>query len=362
MAEITRRGPITFAEYMDAALYHPEHGYYASRSARTGRAGHFMTSPEIDASFGELWAGAFARVWDACERPHLFDVVEIGPGEGAFAHAVLRAATGGFAAALRYVLVEPRPAARTRQRETIADDRTEWVESLAETSCEAGCVFANEILDNQPVHLVRPGRDGPNEVFVAAVDKGLDLVDGPVSSPAITGYLREVGVDENASMQVGLAGADLARAAAAGLTRGALFFVDYGLEADEIRRRGGNTVVTYSERGAGTDPLFEPGLADVTAHVDWTGTRLALQSAGLDVAGPWLQADVLGSLGAREIDGRLRGEHAAALEAGDGVTAVRMLSRRNALATLTNTGGLGGLQVLVAAKNLSQAPASLVRA
>jgi SAM-dependent MidA family methyltransferase len=119
-------------------------------------------------------------------------------------------------------------------------------------------------------------------------------------------------------------------------------------------------VITYSDRGPNTDPLYEPGRADVTAHVDWTGVRTYLERSGLRVDGPLLQAAVLRSLGLATIDNRLRNEHHDAVAAGDGAAAVRLLSRRNAVGSLTNTAGLGGLQVLAASKALSVSPASLL--
>ncbi|MGH2694669.1 MAG: SAM-dependent methyltransferase, partial [Actinomycetota bacterium] len=102
-------GPMPFAAFMSLALYHHRHGYYAD-AARTGFAGHFLTSPELDPAFGELWAEGLARIWDACGRPERFEVIEVGPGEGTFAAAVLAAAPRELAAALVYRLVERMPA------------------------------------------------------------------------------------------------------------------------------------------------------------------------------------------------------------------------------------------------------------
>jgi SAM-dependent MidA family methyltransferase len=88
---IRNEGAVTFADYMALALYHPEHGYYRQPQAHVGWNGHFLTSPEIDPAFGELWARAFEQVWRECGSPESFDVVEPGPGEAGFAAAVLSA-------------------------------------------------------------------------------------------------------------------------------------------------------------------------------------------------------------------------------------------------------------------------------
>ena len=361
-AEIVKRGPITFAEYMEAALYHPDHGYYSSPEPRTGNKGHFMTSPEVDAAFGELWTNAFRRVWEAVGKPATFSVVELGPGEGGFCRSVLDCASNGFGDAIRYLLVEPRASARERQRTEISDERVTWAPSIDEVSVPAGAIFANEVLDNQPVHLVGPGANGLVEVYVDADEEGLGFVDGPVSSDEIEPYLIEARTwPLQGRMQVGLAAVGLASRSLAAIERGAIFLIDYGLEAAEIYERGGNTVVTYSERGAGSDPFEDPGTVDITAHADWTGVRRALIAAGAEVIGPKLQADVLRALGSAEVDQRLNNEHEEALANGDGRAAFRVLSRRNALGALLNTAGLGGLQLIVGGKRLPEDTLSFLR-
>jgi SAM-dependent MidA family methyltransferase len=269
---------------------------------------------------------------------------------------VLEAADGDLGRALRYVMVEPRALPRARQQESLRDPRVLWASSIAEVAVEAGCVFANEVLDNQPVHLVKKDRQ---EVYVVVSEGELELVDGSVSSPALPAYLEELDLPAGTAMQVSPDTVTLLNQAASSIERGALFFVDYGYEADEIAERGGNTVATYSPSGAASDPLDAPGEMDITAHVDWTAVRKALQE-GLRTLGPLPQSDVLRALGLRTIDGRLRAQHQEALAAGDGPGAIRILSRRNALGTLTNPGGLGGLGVMVATKGLEAGPEELL--
>ncbi|HYO61474.1 MAG TPA: SAM-dependent methyltransferase, partial [Actinomycetota bacterium] len=157
---IARDGPLPFGAFMQLALYHPRHGYYSGGRPRTGWRGPFVTSPELDPSYGELWARAVAKVWEACGSPDPFAVVEVGPGEGGFAHALLSALDGELRRAVRYRLVERVPQVQERQRERLAGFDAEWSASITELPrSEHGVVFANEILDNLPVHLVER-RDG----------------------------------------------------------------------------------------------------------------------------------------------------------------------------------------------------------
>ena len=93
---IRARGPITVAEYMELALHHPECGYYARASCRTGRAGDFFTSVDVGSLFGELLAVQIAEMWgmlDGDQGPGIgdrgFDLVEAGAGNGRLARDVL---------------------------------------------------------------------------------------------------------------------------------------------------------------------------------------------------------------------------------------------------------------------------------
>src|SRR2546423_3294747 len=112
-AEIKEHGPIPFARFMELALYHPQHGYYASGRACIGRAGDFFTNISVGSIFGKLLAAQFAEVWEQLGRPRQFTIVEQGAHDGQFGADVLihLAATNCFAS-LTYLIVEPFPAWR----------------------------------------------------------------------------------------------------------------------------------------------------------------------------------------------------------------------------------------------------------
>ena len=340
---IARRGPITFAEYMERALYDPDEGYYAGPD-RTGWGGHYLTSPEIDPLFGELWANGIEQIWTAAGAPEHFRVVELGPGEGGLAAAVLEAVQGRpLGAALSYLLVERSPAARRRQHARLGD-RVSWIDSTDELSdLGTACVIANEVFDNLPVHLFERSGERLLEVWVRVAQGRLTEALAPPRDPSLTADLQ---IPPGHRVEVCPAAGSLVTALAAGLTTGALIAIDYGLESQYLRARPEGTIVCYSDRGTDTRPLDRPGAKDITHHVDWTALRRALTAPGLEVVGPISQADVLRSLGAADADDRLHSEHRRALLDGRGADAVRALSRRQALGALLDTGGLGGLQVM----------------
>jgi SAM-dependent MidA family methyltransferase len=346
--EIRAYGPMTVARFMELALYHPENGYYTAGPPRAGWRGHFLTSAELDGAFGELWARAFEDLWAACDRPAHFDVVEIGPGEGGFAQSVLEVASGDFARAINYRLVERSESLRDRQRARLAGvPNATWSASIDELPrLRAGCIFANEVLDNQPVHLVEGRIDAVHEVLVELGDRGFHERTAP-AGPDLVAWLDGTGIEVSPGgrAEVGLAADRLVAAAAAQIERGALVMCDYGMTAEDAAARAAGTIACYSERGVDDEYLDAPGTKDITAHVNWTAIARALGAAGMTVADVVSQRTALKNLGVDELHNALRGR----VEKG-GVDGIRALSRRQALGILTDPGGLGSLGVLVATR------------
>ncbi len=308
-----------FDLFMEQCLYHPDHGYYAT-PGRIGRGGHYITSPELDPAFGILWASAIERVWDLCDRPDHFTLVELGPGEGGFAASMTASVSGAFADALEITLVERFPAVEEQQRQRLAGTTVTWTDRIP-ADIECGCVFANEVLDNQPIRVIEDGQ----ELHVS--------IDGEL---LVEVWLPHTGDSSTAPVA-------LATAAARSLAMGALFFVDYGYEGQPTR-----TLAAYGASGATSELLVDPGERDITSHVNWAGIVQAVGSEGFSTAAVITQQQALHALGLGEIDASLRAKHGTCLAMGDGAGAVRALSRRGALAALVDPSGLGRLRVLQA--------------
>ena len=319
-----------------------------------------MTSPELHPAFAELWTTGFRQTWERCGRPSRFSVIEVGPGEGAFAAGVLEAATGAFADALSITLVERLKVLEGRQRRMLATyENVSWSRSLREApTAEHGCVFANEVLDNLPVHLVERRAGHLMEVCVGQRDGVLVFEPLPPTNRELVRFLDRTGLDlaEGHRAEVCLAAETFTRQAAAAAMRGAIFFVDYGGEAADLARRPAGTLLAYSATGPDDWVLEHPGGKDITAHVNWTAVRRAGEAAGLSVIGPRPQRDVLAALGVREMDAGLRRAHTSALGEGRGAEAVRALSGRGALGALVDTVGLGAMGVLTGVKGIGPPP------
>lgn len=349
--EIHGRGPMSFERFMELALYDPNLGYYAAGRERVGWRGDFVTAPELDPGFGALWARAFEDVWNACGRTGEFHVVEIGPGEGAFARAVLESISPPFADAISYHMVEPNQRAVERQRSRLAGlSEVHWYASMDDVPpLNAGCVFANEVVDNLPVRLVERSGGEMRELLVDCRDDSLQFVPAVVSSAEVADFFSTMGctLPEGHRAEIPGAAIRLVSAAVRLITTGAIAIVDYGDDAAGLLRRPRGSLLCYSSTGVDERPLENPGAKDITVHANWTALTAALAAAGLEVAGPIAQSTVLRSLGWDELAAAARAESYSATGAG----VVRAVSRRAALASLVDRGGLGGFGVLVGAKS-----------
>lgn len=308
-AEIERDGPMTFARFMELALYDPSGGYYRADAARPGRQGDFLTAPEASPIFGRALARHLNDVWIALDRPQRLTVVEHGAGTGALAAGLLdgvRRIGGALAEAVRYrpVEVDDRRLAGLSERLGAAG-LAEWLDPDA-PSPVVGLVLANEVLDALPTHrvVVRQGR--LREVHVGFAEGAFVDVERAPSTPDLGGRLAAEGValEEGQQAEICLALDGWIASAAGSLERGELLLIDYGHPAAELydaRRRPRGTLLGYIRHVARDDPYAAIGRQDLTAHVDVTAVERAAARAGLDHLATTTQNRFLAGLGAGEI-------------------------------------------------------------
>lgn len=290
---IAQQGPLTFADFMAAALYDPEHGYYASGRAVLGREGDYFTNVSVGPLFGTLLLRQFAEMWRLLGTPERFTVVEQGAHSGDLAADVWSAAERlepDFARALRYVMVEPLARARAGQQARLSPwgERVRWVEEAFRLEPFTGVHFSNELIDAFPVHVVRRGRAGWQERRVAWRE-GLAWEDSPLSGEALARAVALLPQDLPAGYQteINLHAGEWLQAVAERLRRGWVVAIDYGyLRAEYYRpERTGGTLSAYAQHQRVEDPLQNPGEVDLTAHVDWTSLMEAGAEAGLQPLG-----------------------------------------------------------------------------
>ena len=288
--EIAAQGPMRFDRFMELALYHPAHGYYARADRRIGRTGDFYTSVSVGPLFGRLLARQFEQMAERLDDAGPFWIVEQGGHDGQLAADILgalRERAAGLFSRVRYAIVEPVEAARARQRETLKSfaASVQWFASLEELSGArpSGVFFSNELVDALPVRVVRRVGDQWRERCVIAEGRGFAwceerIADEPlraatVALPPIDGYTTEVHLAARAWM------GDVART----LARGYVLTIDYGHAASlyyaPFRQQG--TLTAYREHRRSRDVLADPGDQDLTAHVNFTALVRAGEAAGL---------------------------------------------------------------------------------
>ncbi|HET8787067.1 MAG TPA: SAM-dependent methyltransferase [Candidatus Limnocylindrales bacterium] len=315
--EIHDSGPMPFARFMALALYDPEGGYYRSADPRPGRAGDFITAPELHPIFGELMAVAVEDAWAALGRPQAFIVVEHGAGEGALALPMLRE----LPATIRYhpVDVDERRVARVRERLAEAGLADRLLDALPGSPFD-GVILANEVLDALPVHRVRRRGDNLRELAVDVTADGAFVeVEVDPTTSALAERLHAEGVElvDGQTAEVALGIDEWIRAAVAPLRRGLVILIDYGASVtelyDPVHRREG-TLQGYIRHRLSNDPYRFVGRQDLTAHVDVTAVQRAAEAAGLDTLGVTTQAEALMGLGIEERLRRVQADPATNIE------------------------------------------------
>jgi SAM-dependent MidA family methyltransferase len=291
---IASSGPITVADCMELALYHPECGYYARAPRRSGRDGDFYTSVDVGPLFGEMLAAELHDMWTLLGRERRIDLVEAGAGDGRLARDVLDAAQRSdtaFYDAIRMTLVERSTAARAAHRATLGPHADRLAASAENLPARVdGVTYANELLDALPAHALVMRDEGLREIYVDVEQGRLVEREGPLFSPRLAERLDRVGARPRPGWrtEVSLAAEDWVAAAARGIERGFLVVIDYGHEARELysAAHAAGTLLTYRRHVAsgardGASWLATLGDADLTCHVDFTMVRAAAEREGM---------------------------------------------------------------------------------
>jgi len=310
---ITAQGPLSFAQYMERCLYAPGLGYYSAGRTKFGAGGDFVTAPELGEMFARCVVNALAPTLVLLGKEA--DFLELGGGSGAFAEAALKALAASGTLPRNYLILEPSADLRERQRDRLLaalpaelNARVQWLDRPPEADWR-GVLFANEVIDALPTtrFLVRDGEifeehvaldgegrlqriDRPADALVSAAVRHVERALG---RPFAEGYRSELLPQLPYWIQ----------AIAGSLTAGIMLFVDYGYVRREfyLPERDDGTLMAHYRHRAHNDPLYLPGLNDLTASVDFTALAEAGKSAGFDLAVYLPQAQFLIGAGLQDV-------------------------------------------------------------
>lgn len=276
-------GPIAAAEVMALALYHPQHGYYRQAVGPWGFEGKdYYTALDLGPLLGQALALRLEQAWERLDRPPEFTVLEPGAGRGWLGRDILNAATGPFAASLRYIHRDDNQAARTAAAEALAPflatgragfmDESECIEPFY------GAVLSNELFDALPA---QPWRwDGTRWAREVLTQNGPEWHAHDESASAAWFESQGDGIEPGDGSvwceALPLVASNLANALRAGL----FITIDYGDKAGNLLAKGADL---RRFKGHAVDGRWweDPGGCDLTADVDFTRLARILEDNGL---------------------------------------------------------------------------------
>ena len=285
---------IPFRRFMELALYHPKHGYYASGRARIGKHGDFFTSVSVGRIYGSLLSSICHEVWERLDRPAEFTIVEQGANDGTMAADILSAVSTDdqkFSESLRYVIVEPFPGNVEKQRAKLdAFPNIDWVKDPGELPEFTGIHLSNELLDAFPVHSLRwNGSIWEEECVALDADSMPVWAVRPITDPELLTAAERLTKDlpmgfrleTNPGVKPWLD--NIFRKMQCGI----LLTVDYGQAAEDRHapHRADGTLLAFQNHQRFDDPLPEPGERDITAQVDFTQLARSAAEAGFSILG-----------------------------------------------------------------------------
>jgi SAM-dependent MidA family methyltransferase len=351
---------ITFAEYMELVLYHPNHGYYASSAGRISESGDFLTSPHLANDFGEMLAAQLYQMWQVVGSPQVFSVVEMGAGQGLLAAQILDYSSRvypEFFRSIDYLILEIAPAMISAQQARLKDLPVRWCDwdEITDRSI-VGCFLSNELIDALPVHQVIVLEHRLQEIYVTISGDDSNIfteVVNCLSTDRLAQYWKLNNINllsgrysEDYRTEVNLAALEWLEKVSKKLQRGYIISIDYGYTADRyynpIRSQG--TLQCYYQHAYHNDPYINIGNQDLTAHVDFTAVQNQGELLGLQTVGFIQQGMFLMALGL--------GERIASISSSGG-DVQSLLRRRQNLHQLIDPMGLGKFGVLIQSQGLT---------
>ena len=308
--EITQSGgSISFARFMELALYAPGLGYYSAGSHKFGAGGDFITAPEISPLFAKCIARQCQQV---LKETGGADILEIGAGSGKLASDLLKELDQLDSLPRNYFILEISADLRERQQQQIKNEcshlfaRVKWLDKLPETSMR-GIILANEVLDAMPVNCFKIVENKIKERCVSFAENNFHW---HITEPRTSELSRQVGVIQKEcelyngyESEVNLLLDMWVRTLADSLQQGLMLLIDYGYGRREFyhpdRYRG--TLMCYYQHHRHDDPFMLVGLQDITAHVDFTAVAESAVNSGLRVAGYTTQTSFLLACGLLEL-------------------------------------------------------------
>ncbi|NJN74122.1 MAG: class I SAM-dependent methyltransferase, partial [Limnothrix sp. RL_2_0] len=236
---------ITFAQYMDLTLYHPQWGYYNREAAEIGVQGDFFTASSLGSDFGELIAEQLMEMQNIL-AVEPFQIVEMGAGKGHLAKDILTYIQAKYPERIQeieYIIIEKSPSLQQQQQQHLAvlkDIEIKWYTwDEIESESIQGCFFSNELLDAFPVHRIVVDGEDLQEIFITITDDSplhIKETTGALSATALKTYFETLAIDfkeypQGYRTEVNLQMFDWLNTVKTKLKTGSILTIDYGYPA-----------------------------------------------------------------------------------------------------------------------------------
>jgi SAM-dependent MidA family methyltransferase len=307
---VTCGGWISFARYMELALYAPGMGYYSADTVKFGSSGDFVTAPEISSLFGKTIARQAAQVFELMESKS-GDILEFGAGTGKLALDLLLELEKQGNLPRKYLILEVSAQLRQHQQELFEEfaphlvASVDWLERLP--SRFNGLVLANEVLDAMPTHLVMWQDNNLFELGVTWNKKTFEWSERPLVNGELFQIARELSnrLDPGKKYisEINLTVPGFVRSLSDILQQGVVLLIDYGFGRSEYYhpQRAQGTLMCHYRHHAHDDPFYLPGLQDITSHVDFSSVVETAVDEEFELCGYTTQAHFLINCGITEI-------------------------------------------------------------
>lgn len=299
--QIKKKGPISFRDFMEMALYYPELGYYNSMDTKIGADGDFYTSANLSASFGAMIGRQIEEMWRLLgENP--FKIVEYGAGTGLLCHDILDYLKKNklLYEDLHYCIIEKSASMQQIERKYLSD-KVSWYNSIDEIPEIIGCIISNELIDNFSVHQVIM-EDELQEVFVD-YNNGFQEILLPAEKRLVD-YFKTLNVNlpKGFRTEINLEALSWLKNVSRFLAKGYVITIDYGSLSSELydNHRSSGTLLCYNKHQKNDNPYQFIGSQDITSHTNFSALRQWGLNYGLDCCGMIDQTNFLLALGIKK--------------------------------------------------------------
>jgi SAM-dependent MidA family methyltransferase len=295
------KGPISFKDFMEMALYYPELGYYNSIKNKIGPEGDFYTSANVSDAFGAMIGRQIEEMWiNLGKKP--FQIVEYGAGTGLLCYDILNYLKKNkyLYNNVTYCIIEKSQSLREYQKKRL-NDKVSWCNSIQELPKINGCILSNELIDNFAIHQVVM-KEQLMEVYVDYTNGFVEILK-PAHHELID-YFKTLNVTlpKEYKTEVNLESISWIKDIAQSLNKGYVITIDYGAESSQLysKNRSCGTLLCYHKHCKNENPYASIGAQDITSHTNFSALSHWGMQYGLDFCGITEQTSFLLALGIKE--------------------------------------------------------------